>query len=66
MKEIAAHIIKANYLTIDHKRNRHNFEVFGLDFMVDRDFKPWLIEVNYNPCLEVNCPILERVIPPMI
>jgi hypothetical protein len=66
MKEIAAHIIKANYLTIDNKRNRHNFEVFGLDFMVDREFKPWLIEVNYNPCLEVNCPILERVIPPMI
>lgn len=34
--------------------------------MIDRDFKPWLIEVNYNPCLEVNCPVLERIIPAML
>jgi len=34
--------------------------------MIDREFKTYLIEVNYNPCLEVNCPILERIIPPMI
>lgn len=34
--------------------------------MIDRDFKTWLIEVNYNPCLEVNCPVLERIIPAMV
>jgi hypothetical protein len=66
MKEMAAAIIKANYLTIDHRRNANNFEIFGLDFMIDREFRPWLIEVNYNPCLEVNCPLLERIIPPMV
>lgn len=66
MKEMAAAIIKANYLTIDHRRHANNFEIFGLDFMIDRDFRPWLIEVNYNPCLEVNCPLLERIIPPMV
>lgn len=51
LKEIASYIIKANYKTIDHRRHQNNFEIFGLDFMIDRDFKPWLIEVNYNPCL---------------
>ena len=25
------------------------FEVFGLDFLIDKDFKVWLIEVNTNP-----------------
>lgn len=51
MKELAADVVKANFKIIDHKRNQNNFEIFGLDFMIDKDFKPWLIEVNYNPCL---------------
>lgn len=63
---MGVHIVKANYQTIDHLRKQNNFEIFGLDFMIDRDFKPWLIEVNYNPCLEVNCPVLERIIPVML
>jgi hypothetical protein len=66
MKEMASCIVKANCRVIDHRRHLNNFEIFGLDFMIDRDFKPWLIEVNYNPCLEVNCPVLERVIPGML
>lgn len=27
------------------------FELFGLDYMVDCNFKPWLIEVNTNPAI---------------
>ena len=27
-------------------------EIFGYDFMVDSVMRPWLIEVNTNPCLE--------------
>jgi hypothetical protein len=33
---MALDIIKANYLILDHKRLKNNFEVFGLDFMIDR------------------------------
>lgn len=66
MKQITLDVVKANYLVIDNKRNKNNFQIFGLDFMIDRDFKPWLIEVNYNPCLEVNCLVLERIIPSML
>ena len=36
MKEIATDIVKANYLTIDHNRLKNNFEIFGLDFMIDK------------------------------
>lgn len=37
-----------------------------MDFMIDSDFKPWLIEINYNPCLEINCNLLNRIIPVMV
>ncbi len=31
--------------------------------MIDHKFKPYLIEINANPCLEISCPLLERLIP---
>ena len=42
------------------------YKIFGLDFMIDDSFKPWLIEVNTNPALDTSCPICLRVIPPML
>jgi hypothetical protein len=33
--------------------------------MIDSQFKPWLIEINTNPCLECACPLLNRIIPYM-
>jgi tubulin polyglutamylase TTLL1/tubulin monoglycylase TTLL3/8 len=34
--------------------------------MIDENFKPWLIEINTNPCLEISSPVLARVIPYMV
>lgn len=34
--------------------------------MIDSDMKPWLIEVNTNPCLETCCPLLARLITHLI
>lgn len=34
--------------------------------MFDEDFKPYLIEVNTNPCLELSSPLLARLIPNML
>jgi D-alanine-D-alanine ligase-like ATP-grasp enzyme len=36
---------------IDPEKLVNNFEVFGMDFMVDANYNVWLIEVNTNPCL---------------
>ena len=58
--------MKACSLLIDPEKKGHNFEIFGLDFMIDGDFHPWLIEINNNPCLEVNCPLLSEIIPNML
>jgi hypothetical protein len=34
--------------------------------MLDEDFRLYLIEVNTNPCLEVCCPLLARIIPEVL
>ena len=51
---------------LDPNHLQHNFELFGLDFLIDANFRPWLIEVNSNPCLEVNCPLLADLVPTLI
>lgn len=66
MQELAADAAKASHLVIDSKHREFSFEVFGLDFMIDENFNTWLIEVNTNPCLELCCPLLARLIPSML
>lgn len=34
--------------------------------MLDENYKPYLIEMNTNPCLELSCSSLSRLIPHMI
>lgn len=48
-----------------NKRERQ-FELFGIDFMIDAEGALWLIEVNTNPCLELSSPLLEKLIPRMV
>lgn len=51
MKHFGTEAVRATYSILDPARRRNNFELLGLDFMIDEDFQPWLIEVNTNPCL---------------
>ena len=63
-------IVKIASLSVKKKINRGGrkfcFEVFGYDFMIDCNFKVWLIEVNTNPCLEESSLILENLLPRML
>ena len=72
MKNIAQLTIKATYNKMNPSKRDNTFEVtiliqiFGLDFMIDEDFKLYLIEVNTNPCLELSSTLLARLIPNML
>lgn len=43
MKDICLDAVKSSFVKLSPERYRHNFEIFGLDFMIDGDFNPWLI-----------------------
>jgi tubulin---tyrosine ligase len=51
MKKIATDAIHASAQNMDPLRKVNNFEVFGMDFMIDANYHVWLIEINTNPCL---------------
>ena len=58
--------IWATFMKLDPERKSTTFEIFGYDFMLDEDFKIYMIEINTNPCLELPCPLLSSLIPHMI
>jgi hypothetical protein len=63
-------IVKITALSVRKKLNKQErnycFEIFGYDFMLDEECRPWLIEVNTNPCIEESSPILQELLPRML
>jgi tubulin--tyrosine ligase len=66
MERLVTDTFRAVFNVIDPKRNQNGFEIFGYDFMIDENFKVYLIECNTNPSLEVCCPLLARIIPELL
>jgi hypothetical protein len=63
-------IIIDSFLCVKKKMNPNNrqnvYELFGFDFLLDEDFRIWLIEVNYNPFLGTPCEFMRTLVPNMI
>ncbi len=66
MKPIIETSLVAARLKINKNNRRFCFELLGYDFMIDEQLKPWLIEVNTNPCLEENSALLKQLLPRML
>ena len=47
-------------------REKHTFEVYGFDFLVDANFKCWLLEVNTNPYIGCSSAIITRIFTGML
>lgn len=62
--------VRLSALSVRKKINRlerqWRFEIFGFDFMLDYLCKPYLIEVNTNPCIEESSPLLTSLLPRML
>jgi hypothetical protein len=52
---------KMNFMNV-----KNCFEIFGYDFILDENFKPYLLEINTNPGLEISSPLINQLLPRMI
>ena len=66
IKKLTTDCFRAVWGKVDPNKRLSTFEVYGLDFMLDEDFKVYLIEVNTNPSFELSSPLLARLIPSML
>ena len=49
MKDLALDCFLAGMGNFNPNKREQVFELMGFDFMIDEDFRVWLIEVNTNP-----------------
>lgn len=49
-----------------NNRRENSFELLGYDFLIDEDFRVWLIEVNSNPYIGIPNDYIKNLLPKMI
>ena len=63
-------LVKISFKSVGNKLLRVTpvlcFEIFGYDFILDNDFRPWILEINNNPGLGISSPVIEKLVPRMI
>ena len=73
MKDIYPKIVYIIRLAIGSGKNNINrmnrsncFEIYGCDFILDEKYKPYLLEININPGLEISSPLISKLVPRMV
>ncbi|KAM5320126.1 inactive polyglycylase TTLL10 [Glossophaga mutica] len=64
MQQIMAHCFLAVKPKLECKLGY--FDLIGCDFLIDDNFKVWLLEMNSNPALHTNCEVLKEVVPRVV
>lgn len=49
MKDLIIDSINSVKTSLNPNKRKNVFELFGYDFLIDEDFRLWLIEINTNP-----------------
>lgn len=60
LKAIVVLSLKASQDMMDQRNGC--FELFGYDFMIDQDLRPWLIEINSSPDLTYSTAVTEKLV----
>ncbi len=59
MKQGIIGVMLASQEGVDAKKNC--FELYGADFMLSEDYRPWLIEINSCPCMASSTSVTARM-----
>ena len=72
-KDIFPEIIKIIAISANSVKGKINlsyrsncFEIFGYDFILDINYRPFLLEINTNPGYEESSPLIKMLVPRMI
>ena len=64
------YLVEISFKAVGKKMLKTNpvlcFEIFGYDFIIDNDFKPWILEINNNPGLCISSPVIQKLVPRML
>ena len=66
MKDLALDCYLSAKNSINPLKRKNSFEFFGFDFMIDEDFRVWLIEVNTNPYIGIHNDSMIDLLPSML
>lgn len=66
MKDIVIDTFMCIRKQINNDKRENSFEFLGYDFMIDEDFRIWLIEVNSNPYIGIPNDYIRNMLPWMI
>ncbi|XP_051932755.1 tubulin monoglycylase TTLL3, partial [Hippocampus zosterae] len=61
MQQALVHVLQTVQDQVE--RRKATFELYGADFMLGNDLKPWLLEVNANPTMACTSVVTARLCP---
>lgn len=53
LRDMALDVIRSGYYHLMVKD--HNFQILEMDYLIDCNFKPWLIEINSDLNMDFSC-----------
>ncbi|KAK3286262.1 hypothetical protein CYMTET_6171 [Cymbomonas tetramitiformis] len=61
MQDIVRCSLRCATETVDHRKN--SCQIFGYDFVLDRNQRVWLLEINSSPAMDPSTPITAKLCP---